>query len=383
MTDPNCVACGLGGHRCLDCERRISHEQALVNDLGLCASCGYGVGPQPPVPPLPEEPEPERIVVSYSELAAARHCKLKHHLAYRRRWVQPETRHLGARGIGTDWHLVLQALYLELQKIQAEIRAGQHPGLTVPRVRSGQQWTYPDGTDIRLHAAIRDLAGPAGPVWVVDVDGEERTGPNVELIEWMLVGYLTRWGLNCNWTILAVEYSPVSWLPTPDGNRSRYDLKARLDLVVLDLWTGHIWLVDHKSGQRRPEQRGMAIDDQFGLYTWLLRKLGRPVFGSILSWSKTTQPAKPDDLTDRFIHYRSDRTEVELDRIALDAYRTCVDVYEPVEPPQVGNIPVYPDPEWCKRRCDYLNAHLVERRGGAPLEAYLQDTGWTQDFTRH
>lgn len=305
------------------------------------------------------EPEPERQVVSYSEIASARHCSLKHRLQYRERWTKPDTG--GARGLGTEWHLVLEALFRELLVVQSEMRSD---GLAPSGPFAA--WQYPAEVADRIHRAVRDT--------------DVFAGTNGELINWMLEGYLRKWGLRPRWTVLAVEFNPKSWLPGEDGQPSPYDLKCKLDLVVQDTMTGQIWIVDHKSGQRRPTVSALNLDDQFGLYTWILRRLGRPVFGAIHSWSKTTQPKKPDTVDERFEDFAMDRSETELDMIAADAYRSihAAYSYDPDAPALV-----YPDGEWCRRRCDFVNAHLAWRRGIAPMRAYLKDVGFEQDFERH
>jgi hypothetical protein len=301
---------------------------------------------------------PDRCELQRDRLRPALFSNLKHRLQYVERWVGPDKG--GARGLGTDWHKVLEALFRMLMEIQREMQAAGH-GPAGPFGR----WEYgPDVAD-RVMEAIR----------ATDV----LAGLNAELVNWMLEGYLRKWGLRSNWTVLAVEFNPQSSLPGPDGQPSLFDLKCKLDLVVQDTLTGWIWIVDHKSGQRRPQVAALNLDDQFGLYTWILRRLGRPVYGAIHSWSKTSKPKTfVDKLEDRFEDFPMDRSETELDTIASDAFRSIDAAYK-VD----GEPLVYPDGEWCRRRCDFVNAHLAARRGFAPIRSYLRDTGYEVDFTRH
>lgn len=307
--------------------------------------------------------EPDRIVVSYSEIDSARHCGLKHRLQYIERWVKPEV--AGPRSLGTAYHTVMQAHYTELKTIQAELTlAGE-----APSGHPWDRWTYPDGTAERLHQAVHDT--------------DVFAGEYAETVAWMYDGHLGRWGLSTDWTILAVEFAPVHWLPDQNGERSQFDLKTKIDLVVRSIGDGLIWIIDHKTGQRRPNVKTMDLADQFGLYVWILRKMGRQVQGAIHSWAKTSQPKTTvDTLQDRFEHYRMDRTEAQLETIARDAYRTMFRAYQ-WDAAEMGGYPVYPDPEWCQRRCDFINAHLAARRGSTTVQAYLLDTGWSQDYTRH
>jgi PD-(D/E)XK nuclease superfamily len=300
--------------------------------------------------------EDELIVVSYSEIDAARHCGLKHQLGYVERWRQSTV--TGARGKGTDWHLVMEHHYRELQRLQAELREHQDGKLAA--------WVYPDSAAERIHQAV--------------LGSGAFEGDNAELVAWMYQGHLKLYGLQPRWTVLAVEFNPEVPLPHPDGGPTRFALKIRADLVIQDTASGLVWLVDHKSGQVRPSG-DFSLADQFGLYTWILRQLGRPVHGAIHSWAKTTRPQKPDPLTARFQQFPMDRSETELATIAADAYRTVERRYREVD---AGEVPgVYPDMEWCKRRCDYRNAHIAARRGFTTAQDYLRSTGFEQNFERH
>jgi hypothetical protein len=311
---------------------------------------------------MPDEPI---IVVSWSEIDSARHCGLKHRLQYRERWVdtKPDT---GARALGSDYHLVMQAHMTQLQAIQAELRAAGD----APSGHPWDRWTYPDGTAERLHQAVHTT-----DVFV---------GPNAETVAWMYSGFLERWGLTTDWTVLAVEFAPVHPLPDLEGNPSPFHLKTKIDLVVQEIGSSLVWLLDWKTGQRRPNVKTMGLADQFGLYTWILRAMGRNAHGALHSWAKTSRPKTTiDTVEDRFEHYRMDRSQTELDKIAVDAYKTVARAYWLWDHDALGDEPPYPDPEWCQRRCDFVAAHLADRRGFTTLRAYLADTGFVVDPTRH
>lgn len=306
----------------------------------------------------------EPIVVSWSEIDSARHCGLKHRLQYRERWVGPDTG--GPRSLGTAYHLVMQAHFTELMLIQGELKdAGKgvsgHPW---------DRWSYPDEAAARLLDAVHRT--------------DVLAGEHAETIAWMYKGFLDWTGLTTDWTILAVEYAPVHPLPDLDGNPSVFHLKTRIDLVVQTIGTGSIWLLDWKTGQRRPNVKTLGLADQFGLYVWILRAMGRNAHGALHSWAKTSRPkTSVDSLTDRFEHYPMDRSQTELDNIARDAYKTMARAYFLWDHDTLGDEPPYTDTEWCQRRCDFVQAHLADRRGFTTLRAYLADTGYAQDFTRH
>jgi len=312
----------------------------------------------------------EPRIVSWSEISSARQCLLKHRLEYRERWSADSIRS-SARGVGTAWNKVMEAHYRLLQAIQQEIRDGKHEGVEAPGRRG--RWVYPDETAGRLRDAVR-------------ATGEFTDDDTGYLIDWMYIGHLGHYGLDPGWTILAVEFSPVGPLPRPGGGESEYTLKTKIDLVIFDLWSERTWIIDHKSGKYSPESKELRFDDQFGLYTWILRHLGRPVIGSMVSWATTSRTKTEKELKDRFARRPLDRSDDELDQIALDAYRTVESAYSHGD--DEGDPPVSPDSEMCKRRCDFSNAHLHARRqpvakAPAALRAYLVDTGYSINRTRH
>lgn len=298
---------------------------------------------------------PETITISYSELDTARQCLFKHDLAYRGRWRAPDTSPALSRG--TLWHAVMESHYRTLMVYQQAARAGD------------------DWGEARLQMELRRAVMPHL------YDPSMRQTEQQELVEWMYTGYLEHYGLDPDYTILAVEHAPEVWLPTDRGGRSRFKLKLKIDLVVR--WQGKIWLLDHKSGKDLPKKKELDIDDQFGLYTWAMVRLGRPVLGSIHSAARThrnkDQTKHPQPLETRFLRTPLYRTPRELEAIALDAYKTAVAMYR-WEP---GEAPRSPNTDTCRWRCDYTESCLASRKGIALVTDHLRDLGFVQDFTRH
>src|SRR5258708_25618532 len=148
-----------------------------------------------------------------------------------------------------------------------------------------------------------------------------------DLMYWMYDGYVRFWGADPGWKILAIEHSAQVRLPTPRGGRSSFLLKMKIDLVVQERRTGNIKVVDHKSGKDLPKARALELDDQFGLYTWGMRQLGKRVFSS--EWNATRTLRLQNDLTgkmatpldERFSRTPLYRTDKELNRIAIEAYQ--------------------------------------------------------------
>jgi hypothetical protein len=287
------------------------------------------------------------ITVSYSEIDTGRQCPHKHELAYKQRWVSPSTSQALSRG--TAWHTILEGHYRIIQEWQ----------------RGGQEWS---DTELRskLWWSARQVLAQAG---------EE-----ADLLEWMYEGYLEMYGLDLEYKILAVEHAPEVYLPTPTGGRSRFKLKMKMDLIVR--WKGNIWILDHKSCKDLPKSKELDIDDQFGLYTWGMRQLGRPVFGSIHSAARTqrnkNQERFPQPLEERFDRKLLQRTDAELDCIAVEAYKTAKALYSWAP----GEAPRSPNTDTCRWRCDYTTQCLLGRKG-VDEQQILHDSGFVRDPTRH
>lgn len=312
--------------------------------------------------------DPDAQIVSYSELSTFRQCPLKHHLSYQRRWTKPPPSG-GALYKGTTWHNALEAHYKVLQ-------ASPNNG----RRRTPAQVK-------RALVACRKAAS----VWFA---GNPETGEQTEveaLVEWMYDGYVAKYGINETWKILGTEHQIKTPLPDAEGKPSRYVLKAKLDLVILDLLTGMLWVVDHKSGADLPTALDMELDDQFGLYCWAMSEMGRPVQGALHSAARTTRNkgdfpgmahgnAKPQTLEQRFKHTLITRGATELKNIALDAFHAAQAAY----PPEGMTRSLYssPNPRSCGWMCDMRTAHLMMRSGRNPDEV-MREQGYVIDFTRH
>lgn len=293
---------------------------------------------------------------------------MKHHLSYQRRWTKPPPAG-GALFKGTTWHNALEAHYKVLQ-------ASEYNG----RRRTAAQVK-------RALVACRRAAS----AWF---RGDPETGQQTDvqvLIEWMYDGYIAKWGINENWKILGTEHQIKTPLPDAEGNPSRYVLKAKLDLVILNLELGTLWVVDHKSGADLPTDQDLNFDDQFGLYVWAMRQMGRPVQGALHSAARTTRNkgdwpgqnhgnAKQQTLDQRFKHSLITRGEQELTNIALDSYNAAVAAYPPEG--MVRSIYSSPDPRKCGWMCDMQTAHLLMRSGRNP-DQVMREQGYVVDFTRH
>jgi hypothetical protein len=299
------------------------------------------------------------IVVSYSELDTFRQCPFKHKLAYVDRWTGPVS---AALSRGKAWHAMLEAHYTEIKTAQAE----GHPD---------HDWrVHPDqerALRLKCSAAAGTALGNSG------LDEEQ-----ADLLIWMYEGHYARYGLDPQWQVLAVEYRAELPLYTLVDRKSRFRLKAKIDLIVrqLDLAGTPIRVVDHKSGKDLPQGKHLDLDDQFGLYEWLLRREDKQVLGTIHSAARTQRNKGPMALDDRFSRTAMHRTDAELKAIADDAYLVARAAYSATN---LAAPMSSPDPDRCNWKCGFRDAHVYARKGVMPIEGLLRSTGFTQNYERH
>lgn len=293
-----------------------------------------------------------RHIVSYSELDTYRQCPLKHRLAYLDRWTKaPQDG--SALDRGTRWHLVMEAHYGTIRSIQQ----------TLGR---------------RIHADEVDRYLPQVVAAVVPLLYDPDTGEQSEtqeLLQWMYEGYVANYGLDLDWLINEIEFAATVPFATNTGRpSSAYALKLRIDLVVTDR-RSKVWIVDHKTCSRLPTTRELDIDDQFGLYTWAMKRLGFPVIGAVHSASRTQRNKSPMSLDDRFARAVTFRTDIELNALQADALLAA-------KASRSGLVYSSPNPETCVYRCDFREAHILGRKG-IPIETTLASQGFVVDHTRH
>lgn len=303
----------------------------------------------------------EPIIVSYSELDTYRQCPLKHHILYGQRWTKP-TKEGSALHKGSLYHAVMEEHYRVIKEYQ-DNNKGRNPK-----------------EDSEEEAALLDACKAA--VWPLLWD--QRAGrfhdDVAELIAWMYEGHVSNYGTMPEWRIMSVEHQIITPLRNEAGRRTRYHLKAKLDLIVRIRTTGGLWVVDHKSGGNLPTDMDLEIDDQFGLYTWAMNEVGRPVQGSLHAANRTQRNKSPMTFEQRMKLTFLNRDKTELRNIALDAYQ----VARAAHPPKSAPTPRYssPDPRQCGWKCDLKEPHLLMRRGRKPAEV-LREYGFRIDRTRH
>jgi predicted RecB family nuclease len=292
----------------------------------------------------------DAIVCSYSELDSYRQCQLKHRIGYFERWRVAETTS-PALNRGKLFHSVIEEHYL-MQRL------AQRGELTEARFTEGKQ---------KIIELLHDENG--------------NQDEHQERVQWMYDGYLEHYGVDPNWKVIAVEHKLEEFLPTDKGGTSRIKLKGTIDLIVKDREMGGLWIVDHKTCKNLPKGRETDLDDQFGIYQWLLRKRGNDIRGIIYNAVRTEKLKTRDmDSDERFKRIITVRTDRELDSIAVEAYqhlrRAWTDGLAGTPAPRS------PNGDTCRWRCDYTEVCLAGRKG-TDMRAMLSGMGFQQDFDRH
>lgn len=311
---------------------------------------------------------PKQIIVSHSELDTFRQCPLKHFLGYKQRWTKDKGEG-SALGKGSAWHEIMEAHHKVIQHHQDDTGWALDPGRHEKKVLA------------KARLAVAPLL----------FDAKTGTQSEVQvLMEWMYEGYVEKYGADREWKTLAVEVPFMVPLPWPNGKDSHYLYKGKIDRIMKSRNDGDLWIEDHKSGGNAPTDFELQLDDQFGSYTWAVRKLGFEVVGSIHSYCRTTRNLgdwpepppgkKPQTLDQRFKRYYLNRTDRELDALANDLFATVRNAY----PPKSQQLPLHssPDVRQCGWKCDFKEAHLMMREG-ISIKSAMVGEGFHQDFTRH
>lgn len=302
--------------------------------------------------------------VSWSEIQNFRSCPRKHLYGNKQRWSMTPPDHT-ALGKGILFHEVMEQHYLALMR----------------------------GED------------PAAPVaqFLARRESEGRNPEILDLVSWMYQGHLDRWGHDDEWEIIAVEFPFEFPLLERDGSPSGFRVKGKVDIVVRNRRTGRVFVVDHKTGANLPKKKDLDLDDQMGLYLWGLRQLGYKPFGAIWSAARTTRNkgdypgalqdwenkkllgekpgARPkvQTLDERFDRVFLSRTDKEMREVAFDVLASAKTAYSPDNQHER-----HYDTERCQWMCGFTEACLMGRKTTeARGRGFLQDLGFTQNFSRH
>lgn len=286
-------------------------------------------------------------VVSYSELDTYRQCPHKHQLAYLEMWQTDDIAEALSRG--TLFHKCLELHYEGLRRAQ---RGDEGSAAEV------------------LHPQIRDLLREPG-------GGQTEAQ---ELMEWMLTGYLEEYGNDPDWEVVAIEHPVEAWLPTEKGTRSSFKLVGTIDLVVRDRSAGGgLWIVDHKTCKNLPKGKDLDLEDQVGIYAYLLKQKGADIRGAIYNHVRTQKLKSREMASDeRFKRTLTVRSDQELRTMALEALDAFRDAYRPRHERDARR---HPDSERCGWKCGFTEACLAGRKGGDE-RAMLEDLGFHRGTTK-
>lgn len=303
----------------------------------------------------------EPIIVSYSELDTFRQCPLKHMLGYQLRYTKP-VKPDSALDKGSRYHKVMENHFHVIKAYQ-----DSHGGKNPKEGSAAEKLLLQNAEQEILKILWDDRAGE----YYDDV---------AELIHWMYTGWVKYFGTNNDWRIMGIEHQIITPLRDERGRRTRYHLKAKIDLVVKARSTGKWWVVDHKSGQNLPTDMELDIDDQFGLYQWALEQMGRRVAGTIHAANRTQRNKSPQTLESRMKLTFLGRDRIEVTNLALDAYFAARAAHPPASLERARYSS--PDPRSCGWKCDFKEAHLLMRRGRKIAEV-MNEYGFKIDRTRH
>lgn len=268
----------------------------------------------------------------------------------------------------------------------------------------------------QLAEDVRDLAvslgGVAGVRTIEEPKHQRGTGASSYQVK---MRFPRDFPIPCHHEEKAKKYVPSHWTLgerlviediSPVGPRNCTDITVSADdsLFVAE------GILTHNSCRNLPKGKDFDFDDQFGLYTWGLRKMGKRVFGQIHSAARTERlvkeekawrgepipgdtdqleglsylPGKVQPLDQRFVRTRMYRTDVELDRIAVETWQVMKARYDQQKLATRSDVdsPRHTDPDRCSWRCDYTEPCLAGRKG-VDLREYLHGRGFQQDFTRN
>jgi RecB family exonuclease len=304
----------------------------------------------------------EPIIISFSEIDAFRQCPFKHKLAYKLRYSR-ESEPMSALGKGGSWHTVLELHYRSIRMARED---GKSEAIGLYNAKNAVE------------------------LYIDSLENEELQ----TLMWWMYRGYVQVYGSDDQWHVQAVENTIVVPLEWSNGEPTRFQLKVKIDLVVVDA-KGRWWIDDHKSCGQLPKDDDFEFEEQFKLYAAVMRKIGYPIHGCVHDAAltkmnkgdyifpgdplyKATMKATP--LANRFKRTLIAHTDKELTATIDDVIRTATLMYS-----EENLEERHPDGDKCRWRCSFTEACLYGRRQDNDAVTYnmLADTGFTQSFERH
>jgi hypothetical protein len=289
------------------------------------------------------------IEVGRSELDDLRQCPLKHKFRWREGWYVPE----GDWGAsekaekGTQWAAIMATHWREKQKFDEG--GGKH---TVKWARFAM--VAEAAHQVNIYQELHD--------WT-DEEATER----LELLTWMIDGYLERWGVDPDWEVLEVEARYSVPIADPDGDGTpEFLLRINPDLVVRSRKLGRRIVIDGKT----VEARGIMTSGQIELHGQLasyMRGLVRldpddpPIMAMLDQVRRDKLKTRAMTLTERFSRPITVHTPKELDEIERDALSDLRLMFSPAN---LARPSSHPEPRMCGWKCEFQEAHIALRKSG-------------------
>lgn len=186
------------------------------------------------------------------------------------------------------------------------------------------------------------------------------------------------------------EQKRLKWTPSHTSLSERLtvvSIEARPDQPMVDLEVSgddHLFVTEgiltHNSARDFSRQTEIDLDDQFGLYSWALRKLGYPVVGTVRSDARTQRNKGPMRQDQRFRRVYTYRTEYELESIARDAYAVARAAWFGGQDRTLYSSPLTFTCSW---RCSFVQPHIELRKGTADEQTLMQDFGFSRSDKKH
>lgn len=244
-----------------------------------------------------------------SERTCFRRCPRQWWWAYRE-GLKLRKMDSGAAWFGTGMHLVLAEWYVPGKK------RGRNP------LETWAEFTKDSYETIRVESNFSDE----------DLVTYENA---IDLGRDMIEMYLELYGEDPEWEVIAVEKRFAVRIPDPNDPTKAIAIDVgTFDLVIRNIRTGKIWLVDHKTCKAF-EYRHLTIDDQGGSYcalaTFALREEGligpkESVQGIIYNFlRKAKRDTRPEDSEGRKLnkpekkHYAAALANADMDFVDYDA----------------------------------------------------------------
>lgn len=190
----------------------------------------------------------ELPLVRSSERGAFKQCPQKWYWSYIEKLV-PSSVVVGAREFGTGIHLAMAEYYVPEPIVVGVPSIDSRRGR--PMLETWEEWC----TETRNWGTRNDKARKQF--------NEEEFDEMVVMGRYLLEEHMRVYGGDPDWQVIAREETFAANI------RNKAIAVGTIDLVVRQLSTGHVWIVDHKTAKSFPGETSYNMDDQGGSYSSL------------------------------------------------------------------------------------------------------------------